>query len=438
MLNEKEALVRAQELLKVRVAEGNKLDRVWAYWRGKQGYPLVPSGVPEEVKQLARMCRVNLMGLVVDVIAQSMSIGGFRKAKAAEDAEPWAIWQKNKMDARQAGVIRSTLAYGTAYGVALPGDTAPVMRGCSPRRLTTLYGDDPDWPRFALEVGGPGPTKYRLYDDEAVYFLDGGPNTTPKQLVEVREHAAGVCPIVRFRNTEDCDEESPGEIEPLMPMQDQMDVTTFGLLVAQHFQAFKQRWAIGWLGTEEEKAKAGASKLWTFEDPDVKVGEFGQYDQSGYLESRESIVKFMGIVSQTPPHNLLGEMANLAAEALAAAEVGQTRKRGERQKGMGESFEQWLNLAGTLNGIPVDDSAQVRWDDTEARSLAQVVDALGKMAQMLGIPPQELWERIPNVSDQDVERWKATAATGDSLASLTAILERQAAPATTVPDGLNA
>lgn len=410
MLTDAQALEQTRDLLEVRHSEGFKLDRIWAYWRGQQSYPLVPVGVPEEVRRLAAISRVNLNGLVVDVIAQSMYVDGFRAARAADDTEAWGIWQRNRMDARQTGIIRSTLAYGTAYGIALPGDSAPVMRGVSPRRLTTQYGDDPDWPRFALEVDGPGPAKFRLMDDEAVYFLDGS-GSAPTDLVGISEHGAGVCPVVRFRNTEDLDDESPGEIEPLMPMQDQMDITTFSLLVAQHYQAFRQRYIIGWLAESEEvKAKASASRMLTFDDPDVKVGEFGQVDLSGYLDSRQSIVKFMGIVSQTPPHNLLGEMANLAAEALAAAEVGQTRKRMERQTGMGESFEQYLNLAGQLAGIPVDDTAQVRWRDTEARSLAQVVDALGKMAQMLGIPPQELWGRIPNVSDQDVDRWKAAAA----------------------------
>jgi len=205
-----------------------------------------------------------------------------------------------------------------------------------------------------------------------------------------------------------------------------MDITTFGLLVAQHYQAFRQRYIIGWTSDDEnEKQRAAASRMLTFDDPDIKIGEFGQVDLSGYLDSRESTVKFMGIVSQTPPHSLLGEMANLAAEALAAAEAGQRRKIGERETGQGESFEQYLNLAGRMAGLEVDDSAQVRWRDTEARSLAQVVDALGKMATMLGIPPQELWERVPGVSQQDVERWKATAAGGDSLAGLTDMLDRQ-------------
>jgi len=54
------------------------------------------------------------------------------------------------------------------------------------------------------------------------------------------------------------------------------------------------------------------------------------------------------------------------------------------------------------------------------------VDALGKMAQMLGIPQQELWERVPGVTQSDVERWKAAAQQGDALGQLTQLLDRQA------------
>jgi hypothetical protein len=74
-----------------------------------------------------------------------------------------------------------------------------------------------------------------------------------------------------------------------------------------------------------------------------------------------------------------------------------------------------------------DTSAQVVWRDTEARSLAATVDALGKLTQMLGVPPQSLWERIPGVTQQDVEAWKAQAATADPLGQLTQLLDAQAA-----------
>jgi hypothetical protein len=289
-----------------------------------------------------------------------------------------------------------------------------------------------------LDVQVSGRTvSYRLFDDEAVYFLADETDTMrlgPLALSEdvvlqgAVEHGMGVCPIVRFRNHEDLDEDSCllGEIEPLIPLQDQIDATTFGLMVAQHFQAFKQRYIIGWLGSEEQSQATAASRLWSFEDPDVKVGEFNEVNLGGYLDSRTATTELLATLSQTPPHHLLGKLVNLSAEALAAAESGQRRKIAERETTWGESWEQVLRLAADVEGVEVGDAAEVRWRDTEARSLAQVVDALGKLTQMLGVPAQELWERVPGVSQQDVERWKATAMSSDSLANLTDLLDRQA------------
>ncbi len=82
-------------------------------------------------------------------------------------------------------------------------------------------------------------------------------------------------------------------------------------------------------------------------------------------------------------------------------------------------------LAGRIQGVEQGSGAQVRWRDTESRALSATVDALGKMAAMLGVPVQELWEKIPGVTQQDVERWKTTVAEGDPIASLEAMLSRQ-------------
>ena len=56
-----------------------------------------------------------------------------------------------------------------------------------------------------------------------------------------------------------------------------------------------------------------------------------------------------------------------------------------------------------------------------ARAFGAIVDALGKLAAQLQIPPQMLWDRIPGVTRQDVNRWKAAQAEGDSLAALTGL-----------------
>jgi hypothetical protein len=440
VLDKQGVVEQVRQLLVLRKAEAEKLDEIHAYWRGKQDYPILPANVPREVKHLARMSRVNMVTLVVDVLAQALFVDGFRAPRAAgNDEQVWDIWQANGMDSKQIGLHRATLAYGAAYEIVLPGEPHPVMRCVSPRNLTAAYMElDDEWPVYALEARRHGrQVDYRLYDGEAVYFVsdearwtfDGSLELSDDALVlDGAEHGMGVCPVVRFRNHEDLDDDSCllGEIEPLIPLQDQIDSTTFGLLVAQHFQAFKQRYLIGWAGVDEAAAAAtAASRLWVFDDPDIKVGEFGEVNLDGYLDSRVSTTELLATLSQTPPHHLLGKLVNLSAEALAAAEVGQRRKVAERETTWGESHEQALRLAAEAEGIEVDDNAQVRWRDTEARSLAQVVDALGKMVQMLGVPPEFAWELIPGLSDQDLERLKSIAASGNALTDLNAILERQ-------------
>ncbi len=437
----------ARALLQAREHEARRLDRIWLYLhdpdpgtrttvRGLATIgPLrwLPTGAPPEVRRLAEIARVNVLRYVVDSTVQVLYVDGFRAPDAAAEEPAWETWQRNRMDARQTAVHRAALSYGAAYAVVLPGEPVAVIRGASPRALTAVYGEDEDWPELALELRRsprPGTRLYRLLDPERVWWIEVD-DSGRIEVVGDQEHGVGVVPVVRFRSALDADPETAvqGDVEPLIPLQDQVNITTFGLLVAQHYGAFRQRYIIGWLAESEAKAlEASARKLWTFEDENVKVGEFAQTDLKGYLESREATLRHLATVSQTPAHELLGQLVNLSAEALAAAEASHRRKVAERQAVLGEAWEQVLELAARIDGKPSDPQAYVRWRDTEARSLAQVADALGKLVQMLGVPPQELWEKIPGVSQQEVERWKARAAENASLsglAQLAQVLERQ-------------
>lgn len=411
------------ELLGMRVAERERLDRIRDYWLGRQPLPVAPSGVPVEVSRMVAMSRINICGLVVNVPAQSMLVVGIRDDDAAPGMNDplWRVWQANRMDARQSAIHRAAFAYGVSYCVVLPGDPAPVSKGRSPRQLTVAFAGDPDWPEFALDqVETRDGVMFELFDDTAVYrFRDDreearrlGRSHYPV-LVDVAEHGAGVCPVVRFVNLQDLEGAPHSEIEPVIPLQDQLDFTTYDLLAAQHFGAFRQRYILGWTSEDEnEKVKAAASRLWTFDDDSktIQVGEFEQTDLGGYLDSRKSILEHFGVISQIPPHNLVGQMVNLSAEALVAAEVSSSRKNADRETSFGESWEQWFWLCGRYSGERLGDGAQVRWRDTEARSLAQTVDALGKMVQMLGVPAEATWTRIPGVTQQDVDEWKAMRA----------------------------
>ena len=443
------AVAQAKEMFELQSSERRKLDAVRRYWRGRQALPAaIKAGSPHEVKVMAASSRVNMMPIVVNSLVQSAFVEGFRDPDGEIDHEIWKVWQANRMDARQTAIHRAAAAYNAAYVVVLPGDPYPVTRPVSPRNITTLYGGDPDWPMWALERASKN--LFKLYDETSEYWIQGGEK--PWLFLEGREHGLGFTPVVRFVDEHDLDaDDEPsnemtaatrnrhsdlpvgGQIAPLAPLQDQIDLATFGLQVAQHFGAFRQRYIIGWVGEDEKSLlKMGASQLWTIdEDPsNVSIGDLNTTDLKGYIESRESSLRHAAALSQTPAHELIGMLINMSAEALAAAEAGKERKVEERTTNWGESHEQVFWAAGQYMGIDVALDSQVVWRDTSARAFSATVDALGKLSQMLGVPPQELWERIPGVTQSDVRRWKDVASSGDSFDKLTQMLGQQSATAT--------
>ncbi|MER5903028.1 phage portal protein [Streptomyces mirabilis] len=454
-----EAVSTARRLLKLRESEQPRLNRIADYMCGKHASVYVPRGARAEYRWLIDRAKVKILPLVVTVVSQNMYVDGYRPKGSDDNAAPWAVWQANRLDARQHGVHRAALTYGASYVVVMPGKPVPVITPFSPRRLTALYADpvNDEWPIFAIEDRLENTVKgqrrvVRVYDDQARYTLTGKPDGTQLQLDgdnAVMRHNLGVCPVVRFVNTDDLDGDGVlGEVEPLIDAQDQLNMTTFNLLMAQQYAAFRQRWVTGMApplddaGNPMEPFRSRVDGLFVAEDADTRFGEFGQTDLKGYLDSREATIRHISTLSQVPPYHLLGQMVNLSAEALAAARDGLDRKIDERESLFGEGWEQALRLAGLAAGDKrawEDTAAQVVWRDTSARSLAQTVDALGKLVTMLGVPPQELWERVPGVTQTDVGRWKKAAEQGDAMGRLNGIIEKQmsqpsaAAPASPVP-----
>jgi hypothetical protein len=381
---------------------------------------------------------------------------------------PWQIFLANRMLSRQHGLHRSIMKYGLSYMKILPAQlfqeetagTQPdspaltaVMKPVSAKRMTAFYADETDdeWPMYALEefpMNTPA-GKFRiiqLYDDMNRYTLiasdrDQSPrwpdldqDIIPFGASGVDEHGLGVCPVVRFQHEIDLDGEMDvmGEVEPLIPLQDQINMTTFDLLIAQQFGAFRQRWVSGYDPTDEqgrakETFRAGIDRLWMAEDTDTKFGEFSQTDLKDYLNSIEASIQHMSTIGQVPPYHLLGLVANLSAEALAAARDGLDRKIQELQGTLDEPWKQSFQLASHAAGdekSAKDNLARPIWRDTSARAFAATVDALGKLSQMLGVPAPELWSRVPGVSAQDVARWKASLAQPGVLQELADLIEK--------------
>jgi hypothetical protein len=470
-LDDDGAIEAADMLLSVQDRERFELDVLRRYATGKQALPLViPQDAPREVHEMARISRINLISIVINSLVESLFVDNLRvTVDGAAEGEPatpeqvtapiWKTWQANKLDRGQSGLYRAVFTYGYGYMVVTAGRPTPVARPMSPRTMTALYGDDPDWPVMALERRRK-PNTYRLYDETHVYQL--GYDEKLKRfgkLAEPAEHGSPYCPVVRYRDVEDLDlDDEPisqqvarfgtrgdnmtdmvaGQVAPLMTLQDQSDVTTFALKSAEWYSAFRQRWVIGWTpANPTDKVKSAASQLWTFdnEPEEVKLGEFSQTTLDGYLASRKDTARFVASLSQTPVHELIGDLVNLSAEALAAAEAGRDRKVDERKTGLGESHEQLAQAFGVLQGVEVPDDLEVVWRDTSAQAFGALVDGLGKLTSQLGVPDEALWERIPNATLQDIRRWKKMREEGDAMAGLTGMLDKQATPPAPAPGG---
>jgi hypothetical protein len=427
----------AYQLMEKRSGTRERLERLLSYRRtgvDSQGVLSdtringLPADLPNEVRSLAKISRVNLMRYVVASRVQDMYVSGYQTDTSAENVPAWEIWQANQLDARQVGVHRAALTFGSAYVVVLPGKPVPVVRGVSPRDMTVGYGDDDLWPYAALwHVRGK---KWRLLTMDGVYTMvgeDGG----RLDYAGYAAHDIGRCPVVRFRDTVDLDVDVEGIVEPLIDLQDQINITAFGLQVAQHYGAFRQRYIIGWLADSEAQAlKTGAARLMMFEDSpnDVQVGEFAQTELRGYIESREASIRHLATVSQTPVHELMGEFVNISADALEAARASHAAGVEENRIAAGESWEQVLGLASALTGEPVESSASVVWRDTRIRSLSEAATALGTLVEKLGVPPKALWNRIPGVSQHELEQWQAAADEPGAFDDLIALLDKQAGP----------
>lgn len=460
-------------------ADRQQLDVLRLYVTGKQQLPLVvPRDAPAEVRELARVARINLIAIVVQSLVESLYVDNIRMTARGSDspappatdpgADPlpaeedpdealrpiWKAWQANRWDRRQSGLYRAVFTYGYGYAVVTPGRPTPLMRAVSPRRMVALYSDnDPDYPRRALERRKDG--TFRLYDATSndgqafVYSLGRDTKGRFSLLTDPSQLGIPYVPVIKYVPYDDLDlDDEPiplipqgpagnfttmvaGEVAPLMPLQDQTDVSSFALKSAEWYSAFRQRYIKGWTPENRSmKMRAAASQLWTFEEhpDDIELGEFAETSLDGFLRSREAVLKYAATLSQTPVHELIGELVNLSAEALAAAEAGRDRKVELAKTSLGESHEQTSQTIGRFMGVDVPDNIETVWRDTSARAFGAIVDGLGKVAQMLNVPPDQLWDRIPGVTRQDVERWREAAKQGDALGQLNKLLEGQANP----------
>jgi hypothetical protein len=407
-------------------AEKRRLDAIDDWYRWTPEKVRVPAQADLEEKYLRDLAETPWLLLVVTTVSQQLVAEAVRSTAGRSTEALWQPWQRNRMQSRQRAIHRAALAYGYAYTTVMPGDSGAVIRGYSPRDMFAVYADpvEDEYPMYYLRVRGD---HYVVVDEEAVYTL--GMERGKLTYISYSLHGAGVTPAVRYSNQIDLEGRTPGEVEPYISLAKRINKTTFDRLLVQHHSSWEVRTVTG-LEDPKDEADNEKRKL-LLRQNDLLTGgegvEFGSLKPTspdGLIKSGETDVETLAAVSQTPAHALTGKMINLSADAITEARAMLDLKAGERKVGFGDSHIQSLRLAAHIEGREDDASdftLVMDWADFQSRSMSTAADALGKMATMLRVPPEKLWDRIPNVTPDQAADWlqykKANPSADEQLAS---------------------
>lgn len=394
-----------------------------------------------EYENLRGLSPNNFAGLIVATLAQTAYLEGIRRPGVIGSLPIWQTFQRNRWDSKQTAIHRGSIGQAVAFGIVLPGEDPLTgskmskMLGKSAVAMSAYYADDDDeWAVIAIEAEeryenkGFGPVKVgwfvKIYDAYVVHRLScegDGVEDTNWTYIDYVEHGMPVPPVARCANRLDLDGRARGEIEPVLPLLRRIDQDLFDRLINQRFGAWQVRYIAGMAKPDsktEQQAQAlklRVEDLLVSTNHETKFGVIPAGPLEPQIAATDADLRLLSAISQTPPHHLLGLSSNLQAEALAAAEAGLQRKSFDFKTNAGEFHEQMARLAAMAEGDYVTAAAwdlQVRWRDTESRSMTQAADALGKLAVQLQVPLEMLWERIPGWTDTDVDRAKELVESG--------------------------
>jgi len=438
-------------------AEGPKWDRRENYYRGKQDLPFAPEGVNLEYLSLREQSIANWLQLAMDAPIQRLRVDGFRTGrKGLADEAAWSdVWQANRLDARQRIVYNQMMVHGRGVMSVWPNKANRAQPIVRPENCKRVYIEkNPEDPFSSLwtvktfsvndrRLGSAGIYDVSKVKSVAVVFdavswvrfeRGGALMIGDWVAVDSGVNPLGENPFVAYDFKLDADAETHNAMDQLIPAQDAINTIRFNTLLAMQFSAYRQRVFVGYdpvvrdaqgnvlyqtnadgtdrLDSNGQKmpmitspGRIGVDRALIFPGAETKVFDLAESNLKNYIEVLGEFLTQLFAVGQIPPQYLLSRMANLSGDALAGAESTLASLVRDLQTNTGESHEQVMRLSNRARGVDqVDVASEVIWADGEARSFAQIVDAITKLIAT-GFPHESAYEMIPGATPQKVKVW---------------------------------
>ena len=317
-----------------------------------------------QIRSLANVCQ-----LVVDVVAERLSVAGFEAADEATAATLAGWWADCDLDAYQDDVHLSGLRDGDGYMIVEWDNEArrPVFwheladdgyNGAgvvyAAARRVPLYG----YKRWRIEEGADsGAQRLNLYfPDRLERYVTGRLGIwTPYESATERAVEAWVdrqgrplgVPVVHFPTNPNGNDYGTSELEAVLPLQRVLTSLWIDLMAAADATGFQIVTLTGDTPAKDMVAAPGA--IWYSPSPAATWGAIPPGDTSRIVEAIRHTVTTIAQVSRIPITMFQENSAPAAAETVQASEHGLIAKVNDRAKSYGLAWRALMRQAIRLH-----------------------------------------------------------------------------------------
>ncbi|MBX3359697.1 MAG: phage portal protein [Phycisphaeraceae bacterium] len=274
---------------------------------------------------------------------------------------------------------------------------ADDLPGARRRRLETVTEilSPRHWQRYQGDFDAAGPGAMRLVGE--------GPNTI----------APGIVPVVHIQNqSQPFAFEGLGEVEPLIPLQDELNTRLSDRASRVTMQSFKMYLCKGIDGVD--RAPVGPGTVWSTDNPAASIDAFGG-DAASPSEDRhiEELREALDKASGVPPLAtgvVQGKVGNLTSEnALRITLAGLLSRTARKRVTYGRGLAQVCRLvltalhhAGVLQTAEHDRLVRIDWPDPLEPDTAQrLIEAKAK--RDLGVPAATVLKELGYAAGPDAD-----------------------------------
>lgn len=454
------ALETMQRLAAELLQRQGPIQRRMAYYRGDHPLAYASEEFQRYMGDRFRGFNDNWTTPVVQTPAERMDVQGILLDSSAQrpDEDLSRVWRTNDAERGSSEAFVVALAAARAFALvwgdpddedtplisweradqAIVGYTADSRKPVAGLKLwldldqgqefATLYTRETVW-KFQRQGGHA----YMRHEPRPAVLPSGGwqPRQPEGDDVWPIPNPMDEIPLVEMRNQTLLDDAPISDIDGVIAMQDAINLIWAYLMNGLDYASLPQRVVTGAdvprvpilneAGQQIGERPIDLDQLikdrilWISGD-NAKIGEWSAARLDVFSAVIERAVEHIAAQTRTPPHYLIGRVANLSAEALTAAEAGLVSKTRERITYFTPAVRRIFSLVALAQGneskAKAALSGRVRWRDIQFRALAQKVDALQKLkdigfpfewlAEEYGLEPHEV-ARVLKMKEKEAE-----------------------------------